>query len=471
MGPLLMAVIGALLSHGGALARPQTEKDAFLGSLLGDTSTSPEDNDQFNAGLLGDTSTSPEDDDQFITGLFGDTSTSPENDAQFIADLLGSVTEPPCANVAGLDDTDFLSTLTGDCTGSTPPPDVVRCERGQHVCAPYFRCDEADIVSDGFGGFDVRIGKQQFERDFDFITHSECPRFGDVCCTQPKRPEDLKDPEPYVPQCGRRNQLGINARIVGFKDNETQFGEIPWMVAVLHVEEVGGEERNFFECGGSLIHPQVVMTAAHCVHERDALHRLRVRLGEWDTQQESERFRHVDVNVARVAVHEDFRPLRLSDNVALLFLEEPVELQEHIDTLCLPDPDVVYDQAECIATGWGKDAFVAGQFQTVLKQIELPLVPHAACQAALRKTRLTNYFVLDRSFRCAGGVGGQDTCTGDGGSPLACRDPRDPDRYIQLGVVSWGIGCGTEGVPGVYADVAQQVRWIREQAAAAGLTL
>ncbi|XP_037083412.1 uncharacterized protein LOC119103849 [Pollicipes pollicipes] len=124
MGPLLMAVVGALLLHGGALARPQTENDVILNSQPGDTSTIPADETQFINDLLGDTS---------------------------------------------------------------PPKEVVRCESGQHVCTPHFRCDEANIITDGLGQFDLRINKPQVEDEFDFFMHSECPRFGDVCCTRPKR--------------------------------------------------------------------------------------------------------------------------------------------------------------------------------------------------------------------------------------------------------------------------------------------
>jgi len=258
----------------------------------------------------------------------------------------------------------------------------------------------------------------------------------------------------------------VNARITGFKDNEAQFGETPWMAAVLRVETVVGEERNFFVCGGSLIDERAVLTAAHCVDDLQPGARLRVRLGEWDTQQETEFLPHIDVDVDRFVTHEDFNGRRLNDDVAILLLKEPVPLQEHIDTLCLPEPGETFDAPiECIATGWGKDAFDGGKFQTVLKLVPLPLVPHADCQAKLRTTRLRKYFALDRSFTCAGGVGTKDTCTGDGGSPLACQDPRNPDRYVQLGVVSWGIGCGLEGVPGVYADVNQQVDWIHRQLA------
>ena len=96
---------------------------------------------------------------------------------------------------------------------------------------------------------------------------------------------------------------------------------------------------------------------------------------------------------------------------------------------------------------------------------------------------------MDNSFICAGGIQEVDTCTvgyinnfslsrkinwsfcfndfltenilqGDGGSPLVCPIKNDPLRYIQVGIVSWGIGCGTNDVPGVYANVAKAKRWI-----------
>merc|ERR1712232_830094 len=82
------------------------------------------------------------------------------------------------------------------------------------------------------------------------------------------------------------------------------------------------------------------------------------------------------------------------------------------------------------------------------------------CQDKLRQTRLGGKFKLDESFVCAGGVDGKDTCKGDGGSPLVCPSQEDPDIYIQAGIVAWGIGCGEDGTPGVYADVSQAVCWI-----------
>merc|ERR1711890_208570 len=80
--------------------------------------------------------------------------------------------------------------------------------------------------------------------------------------------------------------------------------------------------------------------------------------------------------------------------------------------------------------------------------------------AKLRTTRLGKRFQLDDSFICAGGQDGKDTCKGDGGSPLVCASKYDPYTYVQAGVVAWGIGCGEDNVPGVYASVAEAVCWI-----------
>merc|ERR1712088_173500 len=61
---------------------------------------------------------------------------------------------------------------------------------------------------------------------------------------------------------------------------------------------------------------------------------------------------------------------------------------------------------------------------------------------------------------CAGGIAGKDTCKGDGGSPLVCQSKGDPFTYVQAGVVAWGIGCGEDATPGVYASVSKAVCWI-----------
>ena len=148
----------------------------------------------------------------------------------------------------------------------------------------------------------------------------------------------------------------------------------------------------------------------------------------------------------------------------------PVHLQAHMDTICLPDVGFS-PGADCVVAGWGRSAFRSADIQTVLKSISLPVVDDFRCESALRRTRLGQRFVLHDSFLCAGGRAGKDACTGDGGSALACEDPLQPGRYVQLGIVSWGIGCGTAGLPGVYADVRQFTQWIAEQMAAEGLSL
>merc|ERR1712080_561944 len=99
-------------------------------------------------------------------------------------------------------------------------------------------------------------------------------------------------------------------------------------------------------------------------------------------------------------------------------------------------------------------------YQVILKEIDLPVVDNYQCEASLRRTRLGGKFQLDDSFLCAGGVPGKDICKGDGGSPLVCPSKTFPNRYVQAGIVAWGIGCGEQGIPGVYGDVAKGVCFI-----------
>jgi len=244
--------------------------------------------------------------------------------------------------------------------------------------------------------------------------------------------------------------------ITNFRDNESQFGEFPWMTAVLNSRLINGKEQDVYQCGGSLIHPQVVLTVAHCVARKETAG-LKVRLGEWDTQSEGEFIPHQDIPVADVVIHENFVQAGVLNDFALLFLAQPARLSPEVDVVCLPD-NSGFDGNKCIVNGWGKDQFgKEGRYQHILKKLDLPVVARDVCQNSLRSTRLGRFFLLHDSFICAGGEPGKDTCKGDGGSPLVCQRP--DGRYAQVGLVAWGIGCGGD-TPGVYAGVEYAKDWI-----------
>ncbi|XP_055837985.1 phenoloxidase-activating factor 2-like [Episyrphus balteatus] len=166
-------------------------------------------------------------------------------------------------------------------------------------------------------------------------------------------------------------------------------------------------------------------------------------------------------------MHENFGATYLENNIALLFLEIPFDEAPHIKTVCLPPVNKNFDMSRCIASGWGKKRFRSKKHPKIMKKIELKVVPNAKCQNDLGQTRLEQSYELHSSFMCAGGEIGKDTCTGDvnGGSPLVCPMANNPDRYYQVGIVSWGIGCGGENVLGVYANIPHLRSWIDKQLA------
>lgn len=131
--------------------------------------------------------------------------------------------------------------------------------------------------------------------------------------------------------------------------------------------------------------------------------------------------------------------------------------------ICLADSGANFDSERCIVAGWGALTEI-GDGVRYLKQLELPIVPRDSCEQSLRKTeRLGDDFELHESFICAGGLENIDTCKGDGGAPLFCPIPGQFFRYQQVGIVSWGIGCGNKGLPALYTNVPLFRKWVDEE--------
>lgn len=232
----------------------------------------------------------------------------------------------------------------------------------------------------------------------------------------------------------------VEGEVVG--GNAVANGEYPFVVAILDRRVRGSAYHKQF-CGGTLIDRNSVLTAAHCVRGVRP-NRLNVTVGRTvlDSKQGTTR------RVVRIFIHPKYDARSLRHDAAVLKLKTPVR---KIRPARIPTVRQNYLERKgswATVAGWGNTiAQPIGGSSRInrpnrMRKAQVPIRTDRYARSVYKPSYVPRLMI-------AAGSKGRDTCQGDSGGPMF---KKAHGRYYQIGITSFGAGCGAPGYPGVYTE-------------------
>jgi len=255
-----------------------------------------------------------------------------------------------------------------------------------------------------------------------------------------------------------RDREKAGARVVG--GQPASIAKNPWQVALVWS---GGNDNvlNRF-CGASIVSPEWVLTAGHCIDKRLGPDSIEVLSGTDDLETGGVRSK-----VAYYRVHPAYQTVRLGgtfihdNDIALLKIDSAAgpKLAGRAVEAFVGLPDRIAVGAPVLVTGWGVTERMY-QPTTSLQYVEIPYVTNQTCNQ-----KRSYDGAVTSNMLCAGdNLGKKNPCYGDSGGP-ASMEVQGVRRLV--GIVSWGTDCQTPYLFAVFARVSQYGEWIRKETSGA----
>ncbi|XP_057897535.1 cathepsin G-like [Melospiza georgiana] len=214
----------------------------------------------------------------------------------------------------------------------------------------------------------------------------------------------------------------------------------PYM-AFLEIET----DSDYIKCGGFLIRPDAVLSAAHCVDE-EGIENVTVILGAHNVNRQEPS--QQKIRVEKWIIHPEYSPKPVKNDIVLLKLEQNAIIKKNVRLISIPkENESVRVGTECNVPGWGQTS-VTGPRSDVLMEVKLKVQKEEICEQLLPDYE-------PQSMICVGDENHKKgTYEGDSGGPLVCNKKA-------YGIVSYGCGCNL--FPEAFTRISHFEPWIREQ--------